>query len=694
MKLIFAHVILLLIFNANGQIQRNFFGDSKGQHVLFELPDVFQPSKQHQSNKVSDDYAHTIYNLFGNEADSDDQVIYAPGVAAFIRPARLIAHEKNTITTHTTELKSTIGQVESKVVHSEEFSTNTRSKPRIDPQNVKQFGLPEVSMIDNLFNLADNTKHNFPAIQSERNNELMQPLDNTLYNSDLNPNRKNNWRESFEKRKWIQELQEARKKQIEFHDKQTKTPFGLSPSQELVKQINKKAFMETKKIDRAAQEKQIIDMITQGLHPLQEMITDDKPKQRTQKATGEESISEVRGLHSLQAYSKPESLDFSLFNTDLKRPVGSHYLSSSASNFLKTMNDLRPSAGVETIHSDYGSSNNYGSQSKNEYGLLQDYKQFVNKLPATDYLPTKIKEPIFHMFSTDNIASPQTSLTFPSKSSDKFGLRHGINNHHNILDYFTGSEIGNNNHGLISFESKPTETVSSDFISPPIQLPKPIRQTYFDGRDYPGVISSKNTVTQGPLLQDKFPIDINSLPTLELTAHYLPVAIVKAKKSKNARVQLPAISIPRINRPNSIQSNALLPWVSNILLPSLSLNKLTEKNIKETASFLNMHGQLIDTVTETKSRKQFNFTQRFKPLVRALLAAPIRAAQRSPGMVPLLVSRSRTIPINETRGKRRRQNPNSRRRRPLSNQRTGSLQPWRQRWGQSQRSLVPVNLRQ
>ncbi|CAC5414899.1 unnamed protein product [Mytilus coruscus] len=659
--------------------ERNFFGDTKRRQVLFELPDAFQRPTQHQrqyqNNKASDDYAHTIYNLFGNNADRDDQVIYAPGVAAFIRPARLITHERNTVTTHKTEIKSTIGQVESKIVHSEEFSTNTRSKPRIDPRNVKKFGLPEVNLIDNLFNLADSTKENFPAIQSKRNNELMQPLDNTLYNSGLNSNRKNNWKKSFEKRKWIQELQEARNKQIEFQKKQMNTPFGLSPAQELVQQINYKPFMGTKKNVRASQNKQILDMITQGLHPLQEMIMDEKPKQRTQKGTEDEEISEVRGLHSLQAYSKPESLDFSLFNSDLKRPVGSNLLESSANNFLQSMNDLRPNSKVKTIHSDYGSSNNFASQSKNEYGLLQDYKQFVNQLPVTDYLPTKIKEPIFHMFSTENIASPQTSLTIPSNLSDKFGLRNGINNHHNILDYFTGSENGNNNHGLISFESKPKETVSSDFISPPIQSPKLIRHRSSD---------------------DKFPININSLPTLELTAHYLPVAIIKAKNSRNSRLQLPAISIPGKIRPGTIKSNALLPWVSNILLPSLSLNKLTEKNIKETASFINMHGRLIDTVTETKSRKQFNFTQRFKPLVKALLAAPVHAAQRSTGAVPLLVSRSRTIPINETRGNRRHQNPHSkfsRRRQQLSNHRAGSLQPWRQRWGQSQRSLVPVNLR-
>jgi hypothetical protein len=69
-------------------------------------------------------------------------------------------------------------------------------------------------------------------------------------------------------------------------------------------------FASCRAFNHFQEDKQFLDLITQGLHPLQEIVV-DRPKQRTDSdGAQEEGLGEIPGLHSLQVFSNFDTTEY------------------------------------------------------------------------------------------------------------------------------------------------------------------------------------------------------------------------------------------------------------------------------------------------------------------------------------------------------------------------------------------------
>lgn len=720
MKLILIQIMLISTFNINGQRTRNLAGNRMIQEVVFAPPETgirqitrhSQPSTQHNDKN---NYVLIIHNLFGNGDKTANKLIFAPGAAMFVQPSQLIKHERNTVTSHKTEIKSTFGQFESKIVHSSETTSKTQSNPVFDNHLINPYHL---SSTGNMFNDDGiNNDNSFPSIQSESNNALMQPVDNknVLQNSfqdSVNKlDQRFGWNEQLERWKWLKALQEAKSKPKSVttdspvvsnskNTTRTKNPktFGLAPIQELVKPYKELGTLGPYKSETAPEDKQFLDLITQGLHPLQEIVV-DKPKQRTDSdGTQAEGFGEVPGLHSLQAFSNLETTEKEPFQGNLRNPIGSNMLQSYEQNFMQSVYK-KPLFGP---------------------------KPKRDTVQISGDLPSKTNEPDSFMLSSEYIS---TNLRQPSKlqkSPNGFGLNHGINNHPNIFNFFSTAEK-KSDPAFTSISGEQNIIAPVHNIDSPAQITTDLSSStptvniadtagHFTERKRNGgwnshrgkIIPILSTLPQQQgSLSDMFPVDMNTLPALEMVAHYLPVATMTRKLHKTLRDTLPVGALLNKFGSKAGQPRALLPWVSNILLPALSLNSIIEKNIREKSSYVNMQGRLIDKVTETSTRHRLNITHQFKPFIKTAMTEQVNfKTKQFPKSVSLLVSRSKSTPMAKSSNTKSNWNRNintnrlrspvlssSRRPRKSQTTRQSILRPRRQRWGRQQIPLLPVQIR-
>lgn len=654
MKLILIQIMLISTFNINGQATRNLAGQPMRQDVFFAPPKTGirqitrhnQPSTQH---KDRDNYVLIIHNLFGDGDKTVNNLIFAPGAAMFVQPSQLIKHERNTVTSHKTEIKSTFGQFESTIVHSSETTSKTRSKPAFDNHLINPYHLSSTGNMVNDDGI--NNDNSFPSIQSESNHALMQPVDNkkilqnSFQDSVNNLDRRFGWNEQLERWKWLKALQEAKLKPksvatvspVVSNSKNTtrtknQKTFGLAPIQEFVKPGMELGTLGPYKSEIAPEDKQFLDLITQGLHPLQEIVV-DRPKQRTDSdGAQEEGLGEIPGLHSLQVFSNFDTTEYEPFQGDLRNPIGSTMLQSNGQNFMQSM-----------------------------------YKQAnqPDTVQLSGDLPSKTNEPELFMLSSE---STSTNLRQPSKiqkSPNGFGLNLGINNHPNIFNLFSTAEQ-KSDHAFTSINNEQKSIAPVNNIDRLTQIPTDFSSSnptvniadtagHFSERKRNGgwnshrgkIIPIFSTLPQQQgSLSDMFPVDMNTLPALEMAAHYLPVATITRKLHKTLKDTLPVGALLNKFGSEIKHHRPLLPWVSNILLPALSLNSIIANNIREQSSYVNMHGRIIDKVTETSTRHRLNITHQFKPFKKTAMAEQVNfKTKQFPKSVSLLVSRSKSVPM-------------------------------------------------
>lgn len=724
MKLILIQLILIFAFNINGQTTRNLAGNPMIQEVVFASPEAGirqitsnnQPSTQYRDR---DKYVLIIHNLFGDDDTTANQLIFAPGAAMFVQPSQLVKHERNTVTSHKTEIKSTFGQFESKIVHSSETTSNTQSKPAFDNHLMNPYHLSSTGTMFNDDGIKND--NSFPSIQTESNHALMQPVDNTnvLHNSFQdsvnNLDRRFGWNEQLERWKWLKALQEAKLKSKSIapdspvvsnskNSTRTKNPktFGLTSIQELVKPEKEQGTLGTYKSKTAPADKELLDLITQGMHPLQEIVV-DRPKQRTDSdGTQAEGLGEIPGLHSLQAFSNIETTEKEPFQGDLRNPIGSNMLQSHGHNFMQSV------------------------YKKPLFGPKYKQANRQNTVQLSGDLPSKTNAPELFLLPSESISTNVLQPSKIQKSPNGFGLNHGIKNHPNILNFFvTAEQESDPAFTLISSEQKGIAPVNN--IDSPAQIPTdlsssnptvyiadfagnlPERKRNGGWKSHRGkIIPILSTLPQQQgSLSDMFPVDMNTLPALEMAAHYLPVATMTRKLHQTLRDTLPVGELLHKFGGQIKHPRALRPWVSNILLPALSLNSIIEKNIREKSSYVNMHGRLIDKVTETSTKHRLNITHQFKPLIKTAMAEQVNFKKKQfPKSVSLFVSRSQSGPMAKSSNTKsnwnRHINTNrlrsavlSSNRRPRKSQtiRQSILRPRRQRWGRQKTSLLPVKIR-
>jgi hypothetical protein len=380
------------------------------------------------------------------------------------------------------------------------------------------------------------------------------------------------------------------------------------------------------KSETAPEDKQFLDLITQGLHPLQEIVV-DRPKQRTDSdGAQEEGLGEIPGLHSLQVFSNFDTTEYEPFQGDLRNPIGSNMLQSNGQNFMQSM-----------------------------------YKQAnqPDTVQLSGDLPSKTNEPELFMLSSE---STSTKI---QKSPNGFGLNLGINNHPNIFNLFSTAEQ-KSDHAFTSINNEQKSIAPVNNIDRLTQIPTDFSSSnptvniadtagHFSERKRNGgwnshrgkIIPIFSTLPQQQgSLSDMFPVDMNTLPALEMAAHYLPVATITRKLHKTLRDTLPVGALLNKFGSEIKHHRPLLPWVSNILLPALSLNSIIANNIREQSSYVNMHGRIIDKVTETSTRHRLNITHQFKPFKKTAMAEQVNfKTKQFPKSVSLLVSRSKSVPM-------------------------------------------------
>lgn len=695
MRLEVLNVLLIATFEIFGLHNVVSSNTDSGEVVVEPAPTEKVPNKQQRTPTMGAKYTKVIYDLFGIHNTPSSEVIYAPGVSAFVKPAARSfrgnnAHSNlNQRSNHSTSLANP----ETNTISLGNVGTNAHSM-HINVMNNTKFGLPGVSLLSNLFSVAENLESQYPGIEGT------QLLDRSLNSKSPVPNNdlstlwnRNHWREQAEKQKWQRDVEAAKHRQTRAKAKTQK---------EINHEIRERKQFEALIADKEALGKKLIDMITQGLHPMQQLVSDSSNVQKPGNAMGNElEKSEVPGLHSLQAYANPEINEWVVPNSDPLNPVGTNLLEPSANDFLSSVQDLRmkpeSTSAIESTNTLSVLKDKLLSSPNSAPSL--EFKTFVNSLAATNELPSKLREPVFEVMSS-NLQDVQKNPQVIQDQPRNFGLQNGINNHPNILNYFKAAKTERNQENAVQLSFVKSPTVTKESLKPVVMTTRVSisNKIPIEDRDY-SKTRGLNEFYHGNnilSLREKFPVNLDSLPSLQLTADYLPLASLTSAANNDKADSIAHNAFRELAR--SSKDSPLLLWNSNVILPSITSITANDNSKAKHISLVDSNSQSFDPLKDEAASKQTRFAEQFKPLLQAMVRAQLNSGngKRSAKSVPLVVSRSKPVGIrtgtNDTVSFVRTNNRSNNRSSSRSNssKRTGKLIPVRQRWGLSHRNIVPV----